>query len=408
MQYFYNSRLGETRFTMSDGGLLCKDVPIGRTGVQLYGGEELDDIEPDSDGEILVERSEEDVFRPETLASFEGMTFTVSHPIEDVTPDNWGRYAAGHIQNVRRGTGDQSDLMIADIVVKKAEAIKVILEDGVDQISAGYDAEYQQTARGKARQYDIIANHVALVPTGRAGKRCSIGDSKRMTTNNTWLAKLRRAIKTKDAAAMEEAMESVPTELTNDEGTGELPKSINITINPQQPLPKQEPELDAISTNDSGDIETRVAAIETALAAILEKLGSTTDADPDEEEEAKRITTDAAYHQDVVSRAELIVPGIKLPEGGKLSAFKRTVLDAAFKTTEGEKVLKGIVGDKPDFAKMPKLSLDAAFIAASEVAKSRNNTQLNHRTTDAAIPNRRPTAADLNKQNAAFWAKKGN
>ncbi|WP_145490113.1 DUF2213 domain-containing protein [Yersinia rohdei] len=408
MQYFYNSRLGESRFEMSDGGLLCKDVPIGRTGVQLYGGEELDDIEPDSDGEILVERSEGDVFRPETLASFEGMTFTVSHPIEDVTPDNWGRYAAGHVQNVRRGTGDQSDLMIADIVVKKAEAISAILDDGVEQISAGYDAEYQQTAVGKARQHDIIANHVALVPTGRAGKRCSIGDSKRMTTNNTWLAKLRRAIKTKDAAAMEEAMESVPTELTNDEGTGELPKAINITINPQQPLPKKDPELDAIATNDSGDIETRVAAMESTLAAILEKLGSTTDTDPDEEEEAKRITTDAAYHQDVVSRAELIVPGIKLPEGGKLSAFKRTVLDAAFKTTEGERVLKGIVGDKPDFTKMPKLSLDAAFIAASEVAKSRNNTQLNHRTTDAALPNRRPTAADLNKQNAAFWAKKGN
>ncbi|MGH1604144.1 DUF2213 domain-containing protein [Yersinia proxima] len=408
MQYFYNSRLGETRFTMSDGGLLCKDVPIGRTGVQLYGGEELDDIEPDSDGEILVERTEDEVFRPETLASFEGMTFTVSHPIEDVTPDNWGRYAAGHIQNVRRGTGDQSDLMIADIVVKKAEAIKVILEDGVDQISAGYDAEYQQTARGKARQYDIIANHVALVPTGRAGKRCSIGDSKRMTMNNTWFAKLRRAIKTKDAAAMEEAMESAPTELTSDEGTGELPKAINITINPQQPLPKQEPELDAIATTDSGDIETRVAAMETTLAAILEKLGSTTDSDPDEEEEGRRITSDAAYHQDVVSRAEWIVPGIKLPEGGKLASFKRTVLDAAFKTTEGEKLLKGIVGDKPDFAKMPKLSLDAAFIAASEIAKGRNNIQLNHRTTDSSTPNRRPTAADLNKQNAAFWAKKGN
>ncbi|CFR19538.1 DUF2213 domain-containing protein [Yersinia kristensenii] len=408
MQYFYNSRLGETRFTMSDGGLLCKDVPIGRTGVQLYGGEELDDIEPDSDGEILVERTEDEVFRPETLASFEGMTFTVSHPIEDVTPDNWGRYAAGHVQNVRRGSGDQSDLMIADIVVKKAEAIKVILEEGVDQISSGYDAEYQQTARGKARQYDIIANHVALVPTGRAGKRCSIGDSKRMTTNNTWFAKLRRAIKTKDAAAMEEAMESAPSELTGDEGTGELPKAINITINPQQPLPKQEPELDAIATNDSGDIETRVAAMETTLAAILEKLGSTTDSDPDEEEEDRRITSDAAYHQDVVSRAEWIVPGIKLPDGGKLASFKRTVLDAAFKTTEGEKLLKGIVGDKPDFAKMPKLSLDAAFIAASEIAKGRNNIQLNHRTTDSAAPNRRPTAADLNKQNAAFWAKKGN
>lgn len=407
MQYFYYSRLGARRFEMSDGGLLCKDVPIGRTGVQLYGAEELNDIEPDEEGEILVERTAGEVFRPETLASFEGMTFTVSHPIEDVTPDNWGRYAAGHVQNVRRGSGDQSDLMIADIVVKKAAAIRAILDEGVDQISSGYDAEYRQTTPGKARQHNIIANHVALVPTGRAGIRCSIGDSKCMTTNNTWFAKLRRAIRTNDTAGVEEAMENVPAALTRDEGDSELPKAINITINPQQPLPKQDPELDAIATTDSGDIESRVAAMEATLATVLEKLGSAT-TDADEEEEAKGVTRDAACHQDVVSRAELIVPGIRLPEGSKLASLKRTVLDAAFKTTEGEKLLRGIVGDKPDFTRMSGLSLDAAFMAASEVARHRNNMQLNPTARGALPPARKPTAADLNKQNAAFWAKKGH
>ncbi len=36
MKYFFNTRLGETRYQLADGSLLCKDVPIGRTGKQLY------------------------------------------------------------------------------------------------------------------------------------------------------------------------------------------------------------------------------------------------------------------------------------------------------------------------------------------------------------------------------------
>ncbi|HER1288875.1 TPA: hypothetical protein VJI20_004414 [Salmonella enterica subsp. enterica serovar Elomrane] len=32
MKYFFNTRLGETRYQLADGSLLCKDVPIGRTG----------------------------------------------------------------------------------------------------------------------------------------------------------------------------------------------------------------------------------------------------------------------------------------------------------------------------------------------------------------------------------------
>ena len=28
MKYFFNTRLGETRYQLADGSLLCKDVPI--------------------------------------------------------------------------------------------------------------------------------------------------------------------------------------------------------------------------------------------------------------------------------------------------------------------------------------------------------------------------------------------
>lgn len=83
MKYFFNTRLGETRYQLADGSLLCKDVPIGRTGKQLYGAADLPNLKPDKLGEIVVTRSPEQVFHPATLASFEGMSITILHPEDE-------------------------------------------------------------------------------------------------------------------------------------------------------------------------------------------------------------------------------------------------------------------------------------------------------------------------------------
>ncbi len=407
MKYFFNTRLGNTRYELADGSLLCEAVPIARVGWQVYNAAELDEIEPDSDGEISVYRSPEEVFRPETIASFEGMTFTVLHPEQMVNPSNWRENAHGHATNIRRGTGEQSDLLLADLVVKSSEAIQAIYQ-GVDQISCGYDAEYRQTAPGKAEQYDIVGNHVALVPAGRAGIRCSIGDSRTMATKKTWFDSLRRALKTKDNAAIEEAMSNAPAELTTDdgEGGGDLPKAININISPQYPLPDKDPEMGG-GQGITKDGEEDVPAWAQAILARLDKLegGGTNDGEPgddDDEEEKKKATTDAGYQQAVIARAELLVPGIKLPEGGKLATFKREVLDAAFRTQKGAQILVPLVGDKPDFKSMPKASLDAAFTAASEIAKRANQPAAQLRTFDHQ--NRNSPAA-LNKAFAEYWKK---
>lgn len=77
MKYFFETRLGETRYRLADGSLLCKDVPIGRTGKQLYGADDLPKLKPDKFGEIVVTRSPEQVFHPATLASFEGMSISI-------------------------------------------------------------------------------------------------------------------------------------------------------------------------------------------------------------------------------------------------------------------------------------------------------------------------------------------
>jgi hypothetical protein len=182
MKYFFKTRLGNTRYQLADGSVLFKDVPIGRTGEQVYGAEELPEIEPDSQG---IDRRSPDAGRGIQRAHdglFRGMAVTIGHPkdfngnIIFVTPQNWRQLANGHIQNVRRGSGEQSDLLLADVIAKTPEAIQAV-ENGDDEVSCGYDADYRQISPGIAEQYAITGNHLALVPNGRAGSRCALGDS---------------------------------------------------------------------------------------------------------------------------------------------------------------------------------------------------------------------------------------
>jgi hypothetical protein len=409
MQYFFITRLGNTRFEMADGSLLCKDVPIARTGMQAYDESELEGLIGDEDGEIVVTRDADEVFRLETLASFEGMAFTLGHPSEMVNPGNWKDYSHGHIQNVRRGSGNQADLMLGDIHIKTAEGIQKVM-GGQDQISMGYDAEYEQNGPGKARQHTIIGNHCASVPNGRAGIRCSIGDSRFMTTKNQgWFTRLKRAIKTNDADGLADLVENAPAAFTSD--SDDLPQGVNLNINlsPQQPLPVEKELGGGGLTTDTDGITLESLAAQVAALVELVKGGapaSTTDSDdPDEEDEKKKITTDAAYQHGVISRAELIMPGVRLPEGGKLASFKRSVMDAAFKTAEGHALLLPLVGAAPDFAKMPKATLDATFVSASEIAKARNNAVVAPVRLNAFDASNKYSPAALNAAYAAHWKK---
>lgn len=124
MKYFFKTRLGNTRFQLADGSVLFKDVPIGRTGEQEYDATERPELVPDARGKVIVRRTPEEVFSERAMASFEGMAVTIGHPrdfngeIIFVTPENWRQLANGHIQNVRRGQGSESDLLLADVMLK--------------------------------------------------------------------------------------------------------------------------------------------------------------------------------------------------------------------------------------------------------------------------------------------------
>ncbi|HHG1344600.1 TPA: DUF2213 domain-containing protein [Klebsiella pneumoniae] len=398
MKYFFTTRLGNTRYQLADGSVLFKDVPIGRTGEQVYGAEELPEIEPDSHGLIAVRRTPEEVFSERTIASFEGMAVTIGHPkdfngnIIFVTPANWRQLANGHIQNVRRGSGEQSDLLLADVIVKTPEAIQAV-EDGDDEVSCGYDADYRQISPGIAEQYAITGNHLALVPNGRAGSRCALGDSMPNKAKNWW-ERLVRARKTNDAAEMANLIDNPPDTVTGDDDVSSsmTPGGVVINLSPQSPMP-------APALAGTGDQQEEIPAWGKALIEAVNKMTcTTTPATGDEDEEEKKeeegkVTGDAAY------RADLIQPGIQLPEKAKLTAFKRQVLASADQT-----LVRSIVGDA-DITKLKKATVDMAFNAVSELAKNRNTKTVDSLQTQTATTVK--TIAGMNQAAQEFWSKRG-
>lgn len=175
IQWFTVSRLSDHQELTPEGFLLVKDVPIARCGQQLYRDVELPDLIPNADGWISCDREPAEVFREDSIASFTGKPITNDHPMEVVTPDNWTDLAIGHIQHPRRGRGDAHDLLIADLLFTTKRGIDLVRR-GKRALSVGYDAYYEQTSPGLARQRNIVANHVALVDEGRCGARCTIVD----------------------------------------------------------------------------------------------------------------------------------------------------------------------------------------------------------------------------------------
>ena len=173
--HYYGTRLSENISRREpEGYLLCLNVPVARTGTQEYLPEELG---VSGSAMIPVYRPEAEVFSPETVASFEGMPVTNDHPPEGVDVSNIRALQKGHAHNVRRGTGDESDLLLADLIITDPHLIDQILDEGKREISCGYTYELCEE-NGTYIQRKIRGNHVAVVDAGRAGPRVSIKDHK--------------------------------------------------------------------------------------------------------------------------------------------------------------------------------------------------------------------------------------
>ena len=176
MLAYYGYTISPNQIETGEGFLICKNVPIARTGSQDYLGRELGLTDGNADKIIAVIRSPDEVFSEAALASFEGKPVTNDHPPTLIGPDDVKTYEMGHAQNIRRGTGEWKDFMIADLHIHDRDLIDAI-QNGKREISCGYECDYVKNTDGTYSQKNIRGNHVAVVDRGRAGKRAAILDS---------------------------------------------------------------------------------------------------------------------------------------------------------------------------------------------------------------------------------------
>ena len=442
---FTSEILGARQSLTPEGFLLCEEVPIARIGMQLYVDEELPDLEA-KDGVIEVEREPEVVFSAETIASFLAKPVTIGHPPDGVNPDNWSVLAKGTAINVRRGEGEFSDFLMADLLVTDKGAINDIRSKRYREISCGYDSDYEQIAPGRARQVTVVGNHVALVESARCGSACSVADSSTKLHGDPPMAAkkgaasikdtLRKLFMTRDSEGFEKALEE---EMKDEEGSG-LP-AIHIHMpGGEAPAAAPDPKTTDTDPDAPADPMAKVAeslnALTTAVAAIGERVaaleaGKTTDADPDPDadpgttndtdpdpdpEKDKTKTGDSAAFRDefqeAMARAEILAPGVKLPTydakaDGKKTAdsicvLRRRALRASLENDNAD-VVKTITGDA-DLTKMTCDAVKFAFAAASELVKQKNMTPANRaaQTADGGGD----WAEAQNKRNAEYWSNR--
>ena len=250
--------------------------------------------------------------------------------------------------------------------------------------------------------------------------------------------RIRRAFMAKDSDQMEQLAQEVEDEAGDPAaaGGGASPAAA-----------KLDNQLDQEAITRLSKLEAAV----TAIAAKIDAMGATGDADPSATTAAADPTSDPSadpatdptdtqdevlgaepaeklnqaetdlYTGDsakqILSRAEILSPGIKLPtldarmstkdRAGHLCACQRRALEAAMATDAGRQAIAPFVGKTTDMNKLPAMLVNAAFMGASELMRRANNgvgTALAvSRTKDFGHV---VTPAEINKRNREFWAQR--
>lgn len=204
MRILTTIKLSPHKYKTPEGYLVCQDAILARTGMQDYYKSEIYEDFDGEDGVVSVDRKPEQVFSAEAMASFENKPITVEHPDESVGPDNWDRLAVGNVRNVRKGTYNGQEVMIADLIINRADAIEDIESGARTELSCGYDCDI--TEGPNPQQINIRGNHIALCEAGRAGI-AKIVDSKPAMKDklkfNEWALKFKKL----DAVALSELPE---------------------------------------------------------------------------------------------------------------------------------------------------------------------------------------------------------
>ena len=415
-----SSKISET----PEGFLICEGVPITRAGDLVYASSETP-LDLGSSEQTIISRSIEDIHDAQTIASFEGKPVTINHPDDFVTPENWREFAVGVVQNVRPGTGENKNMLLADLLITDAEAISAVKSKRLREVSCGYEAEYVQTAPGRGRQENILGNHVALVTSGRCGSECAIFDHapQKEKTPMTMKEKLMGIF----GKALDEAMpEDTPKAKAGDQpDMAEMLAAIMArlesieagmnasTDEEKEPMSDEDMEKEPMSDEDMegepkadhtpeemATLEERLTVMETNIATIAEAVSKMV-GDEEEEmmDEEKEPMSDKSYDSDTRMRAEILAPGM-----GKCKDIKSKALKQAYSTEDGKAVIDSLLSGKT----LDSADKNMLFVAASELLKGVRRSHLNARVALDSLPAMKlgaMTPEKINELNAARFGK---
>lgn len=364
----------------SEGYLLCRDVPISRVGEFEYSGLEVGI--PSKGGRVLMTRTADELFRPETIQSFNAKPVVIGHA-RFADPENWKDITVGIVQNVRRGQGDQADELLADLLLTDRKGIDLVESGRLREVSCGYDASPVDDGDGKGHQVGIVGNHVALVEKARCGRACKIRDSEMKTTNLKTF--LRRLFRDGDEEKFNEALDKVKIEELKDEEGEEV-----IT-----------PPTDPTSSDDDrlAVLEHEYKEMAQKIQIIMEKLEGKKEEQTDEDKEpAPEEVVSEEEAKQVLADAETVCPGMKRPQGDSADGkFTRNLLERIMRTA----LKDGGITQFGDSATLDGQALAIALKASAQAIRDKKNPKPAEKFGDGS----HSRLEQINELNKKFWSK---
>lgn len=339
-------------------GYLVADAKVARTGIQEYLGSELG--KPDMMF-VRVYRPEDAVFSTDAMHTYAFRPMTNDHPPEQVTADNWRKYAIGQTggEVVRDG-----EYIRVPMVLMDAQAISDY-ESGKRELSMGYQAEieFRDGVTANGQKYDAIQtnlkmNHLALVDRARGGAALRIGD---------------------DNPKGKKPMSDVKTKTMLVDGL-----SVETTDAGAQAISKLQDQLKDAQKEHQKLIDEHAKALATKDAEIAKKDAAIDDM------KAKQMT-DAQIDERVKARADLV-------------ATAKLIADADYSGKSDTEIRKAVVlakfgdsmKDKPDAYISARFDILAEDAAKDPVRSALANSN-GHNVNDAAAAEKVSHAAYLKR-----------
>lgn len=337
MKFTDKTTVATTQRTITKDGYLVVPATISKVGVFDYLATELGLNEQ---GVKKVARTEKSLFSDETIKSFENATLTIGHPSEGVNAKNWKQLSVGVVRNVAR-VGDE---LKAEAWIYDEAAIDTVQNQGIDELSCGYDCDILTTTVNDAdfEMSPMIGNHVAIVAKGRCGGSVKLADEDKSFMSKTvkFIDAFLGAFGIKLSDEQKKQIKEEDDENPQDKG-GKAPSG-----NEEKPT---EPEKKGKGETKDKENDVEKAEFEKKLAEKDEEIKRLKDEQTAKETETKRTA--------LLADAKASFTGLTLAD----SSTAREIQESA--------IISAGVFTKDEAAKLSDAELSGAYQTAKVVAK---------------------------------------